>query len=381
VVTAISAGFSACARLSDGTVECWGDNTYGELGNGTTNTSSNPIPVAVSGLTGVTAIAAGYYDTCALLSNGTVECWGDNSYGELGNGSSTGPDTCSQGPCSTTPVAVSGLSGVTAISVGDYFACTLVSGGTVECWGYNAEGELGNGSSTGPDTCSQGPCSTTPVAVSGLSGVTAISAGGNSACALLSGGTVECWGGNGGGELGNGTTIDSSIPVAVSGLSGVTAVSVGSDFACALLSGGTVECWGGSSAGDLGNGPTDASTVVATPVAVSGLSGVTAISATGGYGFACALLSGGTVECWGDNEFGELGIGTTTGPDTCNSEPCSTTPVAVTDLSGATAISAGYNFACTLVSGGTVQCWGYNYEGELGNGTTTNSDTPVAVVW
>ena len=328
--TAISAGaFSACALLSGGTVECWGNN-----------------PVAVSGLSGATAISVGGLSTCALLSGGTIECWGDNSYGELGDGTTTN---------STTPVAVSGLSGATAISVGEESACALLSGGTVQCWGDNSYGELGNGSPTGPDTCSHTvtttlgqdsfglPCSTTPVAVTGLTGATAISVGGNSACALLSGGTVECWGGNYDGQLGNGTTSGpqtcgsnacSSTPVPVSGLSGAMAISVGEASACALLSDGTVECWGDTYYGELVNGSTTgpdrccvpgesdggcAGTLPCstTPVAVSGITDATAIS-VGGVS-ACAL-SAGTVQCWGDNYYGELGIGTPSGPDTCPEE-------------------------------------------------------------
>src|ERR1019366_2964372 len=213
---------------------------------------------------------------CALLSGRTVECWGDNQQGELGNGT-TATSGCY---CSTTPVAVSGLRGATAISVGTNSACALLSGGTVECWGLNSVGQLGNGTTT---------ISSTPVAVSGLSGATAISVGTNSACALLSGGTVECWGSNNYGQLGNGTTTDSSTPVAVSGLSGATAISVGgSPSACALLSGGTVECWGDNGDDTLGNGTTTNSS---TPGAVSGLSGATTISVGDS---ACALLSGST---------------------------------------------------------------------------------------
>jgi alpha-tubulin suppressor-like RCC1 family protein len=189
--------------------------------------------------------------------------------------------------------------------------------------------------------------------------------------ALLSDGSVEYWG------------FDSPTPVP-EGLSGVTAFSGGTSCACALLSGGSVECLGSNLEGALGNGTTTSST---TPVLVSGLSGVTAISEgsddTEGAATACALLSGGTVECWGDNIYGELGDGSSTGPETCPGydPPCSTTPVAVSGLSGVTAVSVGGDSVCALLSGGTVECWGNNPYGELGNGTTTGSTTPVAVVW
>jgi alpha-tubulin suppressor-like RCC1 family protein len=166
-------------------------------------------------------------------------------------------------------------------------------------------------------------------------------------------------------------TMAPTTPVPV--LTGATAISAGHDFACAILSGGTVECWGDNGEGQLGNGMTITGswmTYSTTPVAVSGLTGATAISA--GFDFACALLSGGTIECWGDNSDGKLGDGTTTS---------SSTPVAVLGLTGATTISAGYRSACALLSGGTVACWGYNAYGQLGNGTTTDSSTPVSVVW
>jgi alpha-tubulin suppressor-like RCC1 family protein len=340
-VTAIAAGGEhTCALLSGGTVECWGSSASGELGDGTSTYSSKPV--AVSGLSGVTAIAAGYANTCALLSGGTVECWGDNAAGELGGGTATGPQTCLGSACSTTPVVVPGLTGVTAIAVGWWQVCALLSTGTVECWGDNEFGELGDGTHTGgPEACTVGACSATPVAVSNLGGVTAIAGGWDHTCALLSGGTIECWGSNSAGQLGDGTSTGpqschsnddepcSTTPVAVSGLSGVSAVAAGEEQTCALLSGGTVECWGGTYDGELGNGTSGAMSQT-TPVAVSGLSEVTAITAGGGY--TCALLSGGTVECWGYNSFGELGDGTSAGPQTCNGDACATTPVEVSGL-------------------------------------------------
>ena len=355
---AIAAGGGhTCALLSSGTIDCWGKNATGELGNNSTTASSTPAAVNLAPGTTATAIAAGNQHSCATLSNGAVECWGDNTYGELGNATTTQ---------SNTPVAVTAgnalpITGTDRVAAGTFHACALLSNGTVECWGDNNAGQLGNGTTNN---------SSTPVAVSGLSGVTAIAAGEFDTCALLSYGTVECWGDNSSGELGNGTITNSSTPAGVGGLSGAaTAITAGHDqHTCALLSNGTVRCWGNNSYGQLGNGASGTGTYSTTPVAVSGLSGATAIVA--GVGHTCALLSTGTVECWGFNYAGQLGNGTTTN---------SSTPVTVSGLSGVTAITAGDYHACALLSNGGVECWGLNGSGQLGNGTTTNSSTPVPV--
>jgi alpha-tubulin suppressor-like RCC1 family protein len=358
---AITAGDGqTCAVLSGGAVECWGDNQAGELGNGTTTSSSPyaiPTPGAVLNLVGVTAMAAGAAHTCGLLAGGTVECWGYNQHGELGNGTTT-----SSAPYAIpTPVAVSNLAGVTAIAAGSH-ACALLSSGAVECWGDNRYGALGNVS--GQSTIGSAYYSPMPVPVLNLTGATAIAAGSSHTCALLSDGTVKCWGFNDNGELGDGTTNGSITPVAVSNLTGVTAIGSGTYHTCAIVSGGGVECWGENDYGQLGNGASSL-----TPVAVSNLNGATAIAA--GRGHTCALLSDGTVECWGSDQYGELGNGT--------SGSSSSAPVVVSNLGRASAIVAGSNHTCALLSGGTVQCWGLNDSGQLGNGTTTNSSTPVHV--
>jgi len=352
-ITAISAGYgTTCALTSVGEVKCWGGNASGELGDGTT--IDRTIPEDVYGLTsGVNAISAGYMHTCALTSGGGVKCWGDNASGELGDGTTTNR---------LTPVDVSGLtSGVSAISAGGDYTCALTSGGGVLCWGNNGAGDLGDGTTNE---------SNMPVDVSGLtSGVSAISAGDNHTCALTSGGGVKCWGDNTFGELGDGTTTNRLTPVDVSGLtSGVRAISVGVTHTCVLTYGGGVKCWGDNLAGDLGDGTTNESNI---PVDVSGLtSGVSAISA--GDGYTCVLTSAGGVECWGDNYYGELGYSMTT-------YRFRAIPFDVSGLtSGVGAISAGGYHTCALTSVGGFKCWGDNYSGELGNGTT-NEPTPAPI--
>ena len=259
-----------------GTVLAWGDNVDGQLGNGTFTTSNTPVEV--SGLTGVTAIAAGgafNHHSLALKSDGTVWAWGANSAGQLGNGSFTG---------SNTPVQTSGINGVTAIAGGQLHSLALKSDGTVWAWGFNLDGQLGNGTNTttypyGLDT---------PVQVLGLTGVIAIAGGGAHSLALKSDGTVWAWGQNNKGQLGNGSFTGSNTPVQTSGISGVTAIAGGVSHSLALKSDGTVWAWGYNLDGELGNGTyTDSNT----PVEVSGLSGVTVIA---GGGFHSLALVGAT---------------------------------------------------------------------------------------
>jgi trimeric autotransporter adhesin len=357
-VTMVSAGaFHTCVVTSVGGVDCWGQDGEGELGDGMTGGENDATtPVAVTGLSsGVAAVSAGWDDSCALTTNGSVECWGDNTEGQLGDGTTAD---------SATPVQVSGLtSGLTAIASGVSFSCALTSAGGVECWGSNADGQLGDGTTTD---------STTPVAVSGLSsGVIAIAAGEAQTCALTSVGGVECWGYNNDGQLGDGTTANSSTPGQVGELSsGVTAITTGWEHTCALTSAEGVECWGDNEVDQLGDGTTTDS---ATPVAVTGLSsGVATIAA--GEAHTCAVTSAGGVECWGYNSWGQLGDGT-------NAD--SPTPVDVSGLgSGISALAAGALHTCALTTAGGVECWGYDVDGELGNATTaTSSVPPVDVSW
>ena len=197
-----------------------GDNFDGELGNGTTIDSDVPVPV--SGITDATAISTGELDVCALLSGGSIDCWGDNDYGGLGNGTDGGPESClSYNYCSTKPVPVSGITDATAISVGNFGnACALLPTGGVDCWGDDAWGQLGDSTDTDLDECENGdhPCSPNPVQIDGITDAIEVTVGGASICTRSPTGGVDCWGNNEYGQLGDGTTENSDVPVQVSGI-------------------------------------------------------------------------------------------------------------------------------------------------------------------
>ncbi|MFZ1440957.1 MAG: S-layer homology domain-containing protein [Candidatus Microthrix subdominans] len=188
--TSITAYFNSnCALLADGTVKCWGQNSFGQLGNGTTTRSSTPV--SVSNLTGATSIAGGQYSVCATVGIG-AKCWGRNNSGQLGNGTTND---------ASTPVSVMGITGVADLAVGNGHGCARSTGGAVACWGANSSGQLGNGTTTD---------SLVAQVIPGLSGVSTIAAGGSETCAETS--TLLCWGANHFGQLGHGDTVSSSKP-------------------------------------------------------------------------------------------------------------------------------------------------------------------------
>ena len=346
----VSAGGEyTCIGRTDGTAECTGRNQFGQLGDG--DITNAPVLQHVSGLTNVSRAVAGDEFSCALLTDGTARCWGLGEKGQRGDG------TFAQ--MALTPVAVSGLSNAVALAAAYDHACALIADGTVRCWGDNGSGQLGNASVTGG--------SAVPVAVGNVSDATALTVGAFHTCVIGADRTVRCWGRNSNGQLGDGTFTDSSAPVTVQGLTNVTAIAGGGSHTCALVGDGTLRCWGSNDQGQLGDGTGAFSQ---TPVQVLQITTATAVSA--GWAHTCALLQDHTVECWGWNASGQVGDGTTGN---------ALAPRHVVGINAASAITAGWwQHSCALSSDGSVQCWGQNQWGQLGNGATTSSSIPVAMV-
>ena len=292
--------------------------------------------------------------SCARLADATARCWGSDELGQLGDGAG------GTGVTSASPRAVQGLASVAQIEVGEGHACALDASGKVACWGHNDHGQLGDGTTTDRPS---------PVKVI-LAGVaTEIAVGEDHTCALLANGSVQCWGSSEFGQLGDGAAASSLTPVTVSGLTDAQHVRAGSYHTCAVRNQRAVSCWGRNNKGQLGDGRAsgDAS---ATLVAVTGLDDTRDIVA--GELHTCARAESGMVTCWGDNEFGQLGDGTTI------DRPVPT-PVALGDGSLADDVASGNWHTCARRAGG-VRCWGRNDSGQLGDGATTRRATPVAVI-
>ena len=345
---AIAAGeYHSLALRSDGTVWAWGDNEFGQLGDG--STTNRLVPVRVHGLRDVTGIAAGTTHSLAVRSDGTVWAWGRNADGRLGDGTTTPR---------LTPSRVSGLDEVTSIAAGRAHSLAVRSDGTVWAWGGNTDGQLGDGTTTRR---------LTPVPVSGLSDVISIVAGRDHALAVRSDGIVWVWGDGWHGQLGDGTTGDRRLtPVAVSGISDVTGVAAGRYHSLAVRFDGVVWAWGSNLSGALGDGTF---TQRPAPVRVIELSDVTNI--TSGATHSLAVDADGAVWAWGSNYAGQLGYG--------NIFDRYHTPLLVSSLTDVTRIAAGVLHSLALRSDGSVWAWGWSRDGQLGDGSTGYRLTPVAV--
>jgi alpha-tubulin suppressor-like RCC1 family protein len=349
VGVSIAAGVGhTCALMSDQTVQCWGYSPNSQFGPPGLD-AATITPSTVLGVVGATSISLGSSGACTVVRDGAVVCWS----ADLRRGSTDIMWSHWFARDSLVPAAV-------AVAAGGQ-QCAALTDGTVMCWmNYSSQ---------------------QPEFVSGLSGVTKLAAGQNHTCALVADGSAWCWGQNTAGELGNGeTSVSVSFPpepVKVLGLTGATAISAGGFHTCALMPRGAVRCWGNNRSGELGNSELGNGTTSysATPVAVTGLSGP-AIAISAGDGATCALLDTGAVQCWGDNTQGQLGFANH--DDNTHSH----VPTVVPGLGKAIAISvagAAPIHTCALLRDGSAKCWGTNDTSQLGDGTTVRSSAPVAV--
>jgi alpha-tubulin suppressor-like RCC1 family protein len=359
--TAASAAAPAQARVTvvpvvSHLVASWGDNSFGELGDGTLTTRALFRDIAAG--SDVIQVAAGRTHNLAVRSDGTVTAWGINDHGALGDGTTTDRSS---------PVQVSGMTGViTQVAAGEEFSLALRSDGTVWAWGRNDRGQLGRGTTSSGELV--------PARVAVLNRVTKISAGRDFALALRSDGIVFAWGANRFGQIGNGTTSFSpvTVPVKVAGLSQVTGISAGVDWSLATEISGisaltSVWAWGNNDDGQLGDGTTDGHS---TPERVTGLP-VSIAGISSGFKFAAVLGTDGAVWGWGANDLGQL--------DFAPSRPVTRPVNEIAAGSRITQISAGFFHMLALRSDGTVLGWGSNFFGQLGNGLEAHVSSPVQV--
>ena len=344
-----------CGVTTSGAAYCWGDNFSGQIGEETASSvwyRPSPAPVAGKELR-FTTISAGVWHTCGVTPSGVAYCWGDNFFGQLGDGS---------GVARPTPVPVAGGLRFAAVSAGSFHTCGITTSGAAYCWGDNSNGQLGDGTTDRRAT---------PVLVAGGFSFTTISAGHGHTCGVIAGGVAVCWGDDSSGQLGDGAASADHAsyrpyPAVVVGVRGFARVSAGNVHTCGVTTHGAAYCWGYNVWGQLGDGTT---TQRSRPVRVTGGLRFAAVDA-GSY-FTCGLTGGGAAYCWGENRDGELGDGTTT---------ARSSPVAVAGGLRFTAVKAGWYHVCGMKTDSGAYCWGYNAHGQLGEGTTVSDPTPVPVV-
>lgn len=368
--TQVSAGAFHTCSLADNQVYCWGKNTSGELGVNSSTTYFTTPQYVSSNLSdkGVTSISAGgaldgttgQPHTC-MVANGQAFCTGENANGQLGIGNTT--RQLSPMPL-TQSVGALGDGVDTGIAAGRYNGCAIANG-RASCWGYNPSGSTGSSNS---------PIAISTAVMTGW--VTQVAAGHSYSCAIADG-KVYCWGANASGQLGTGNATsqanpyDVSTPTALAGKT-ATSIAVGTSTTCAIAN-GQLFCWGLNTNGQLGinsvisqNLPQNVSTVASTPMAGENVTDVSV-----GGGFVCAIADG-TLYCWGDNDYGQLGLGNTNQQQL----PQSVNASGILNGKVVTDVDAGSDHVCALSQGDTY-CWGLNNYGQLGDGTTTNRSSPI----
>lgn len=386
-----------CAINSNSVLKCWGSNSYGQLGNG--NTTSSSAPQIIDSGTTYQSVSTGAFHTCAITTAGVLKCWGDYNYGKLGiSGASA---------YVTSPTIIDAGTLYTKVSAGDNGTCAITTSGILKCWGCNSYGEVGNGSNL---------TQTTPVTINSGTNYSVVAVGVYHTCAITSAGALQCWGNNASGELGDSRNEGSSpLPITVTSGTNYLTVAAGGGFTCAITSANLMKCWGAADNGEVGNGTTAA---VYYPGSVD--PSVTYSSVFAATNHACAITTAGLMKCWGQNNYGEIADGTnvtrltptaidtgtvystaavglvnTCGITSSNALKCSgsnsdtqapdgSAPVTkaltqVLSLSSYKAISTGYSHTCAINLKGYLECWGLNSDGQLGDTTLVNHLVPYKI--
>ena len=342
-----------CALDENGEISCWGSGLYGKLGTGSTTGSDQPV--TVSGVGGYSQLTSGYDHTCAIKNNVDIYCWGGNFEGQFGSGNTSG---------SSTPILTTSFnSSIISIEAGGKHTCALLANGDMYCWGNDDDGQIGYGSAT---------TTYSPQLVLLPRSAIAIGAGDSHTCAILDNNSMMCWGKNYFGQVGDGTTNQRDAPVYVENFIGANvypiAVSGGTQHTCALLNDGSINCWGRNNNGQLGTYSGDS----LSPVSISLGSNVSAMQITSNGGHNCVLLTNKTLNCWGQNNLGQIGDGTTTNKYV-------PTYVEMENQENVEYVSAHYDGVCVVLENLKLSCWGQNYAGQVGDGTNLDKLKPTSI--
>jgi alpha-tubulin suppressor-like RCC1 family protein len=340
-------GRHSCVVTFGASVQCWGANERGQLGDGTL--AGRGAVGRVLGDLSFVQVSAGLAHSCAVTRMGDVYCWGNDARGQLGDATTVRRNA---------PVRVAGDGRYVAVRAGGAHSCGLTTAGIVACWGANDRGQLGDGSRTGR---------TVPVRVHLPEGVVvrAVATGNAHACALDDEGRLYCWGANAAGQLGDGSRVERPTPVPTAGALRFAAIAAGGAHSCGVTADGTVHCWGANESGQLGTGDR---TPRSTPASTVLPAGARIAQLALGAAHSCALASSGEAWCWGRNATGQLGDGTV------ETRPA---PVRVREATRLSSLSAAVSHSCGVTSGGQVLCWGSNSDGQIGDSTRVTRRTPT----
>lgn len=339
-----STNATTCGITLSGELKCWGNNTYNQIDHGTTS-FTRAYPVNVAGYQTFTSVSPGGSHNCAIDSSNHLYCWGYNLNGQIGDGT-TNPYPSLQ--------MIDGANFYAQVSSGSSHTCAITMSGTLKCWGANSYGQLGDGTTTQR---------TTPVVIDGANFYQSVSAGFNHTCGITTAGILKCWGLNTASQLGDGTATNRPSPTVINSGTSYIKIASATSSTCGITNTGVLKCWGQNSSGQLGDGTVITKT---TPTVID--SGVSYQKISTSASFTCGITVAGDLKCWGNNVVGQLGNGTVTG---------SNVPLLIS--SGILEVTTGNSHTCAITNTNDVKCWGDNSVNQLGDGTNSSSLSPILI--